>query len=115
MTPARIFVGMEARPHVGTLGEKPLHAALKRWYAEPGDDVILPVPYYFNHDMWLKLDGLRPIYVDTSSTDFVPDPEAVEAAITERTRAIVVVSPGNPTGATVPASTIETTPLALQR
>ena len=34
---------MTARPHVGTLGEKPLHAALKRWYAEEGDRVEEPV------------------------------------------------------------------------
>ncbi len=74
---------------------------------EPGDEVIVPVPYYFNHDMWLRLDGIRPVHVDTSATGFVPDPVAVEAAITERTRAILVVSPGNPTGATVPPATID--------
>ena len=34
---------MTAQPHVGTLGEKPLHAALKRWYAAPGDLVEHPV------------------------------------------------------------------------
>lgn len=34
---------MAARPHVGTLGEKPLHAALKRWYAEPGDRIEEPL------------------------------------------------------------------------
>lgn len=34
---------MSATPHVGTLGEKPLHAALKRWYAEPGDRIEAPV------------------------------------------------------------------------
>ncbi len=73
--------------------------------AEPGDEIILPAPYYFNHDMWLKLDGIQPVYLETAPT-LVPDPEAAEALITDKTRAMVLVSPGNPTGVTVPPSVI---------
>lgn len=73
--------------------------------AEPGDEVILPVPYYFNHDMWLKLDGLVPRYAPVDS-HFVPDPAVVERLITPKTRAIVLVSPGNPTGVTIPAAVL---------
>lgn len=73
--------------------------------ADLGDEVILPVPYYFNHDMWLRLDRISPVYLHTAPT-FVPDPNAAEALITNKTRAIVLVSPSNPTGVTIPPSTI---------
>ncbi|MEM7339574.1 MAG: aminotransferase [Actinomycetota bacterium] len=73
---------------------------------EPGDEVIMAVPYYFNHDMWLKLDGVTPVYL-TPGADLVPDPEAARALITERTAAIVIVTPGNPTGVTIPPLVIE--------
>ncbi len=72
---------------------------------EPGDEIILPVPYYFNHDMWLKLDGVRPRYL-LPDDSLVPDPERAAALITDRTRAIVLVTPGNPTGVTIPPETI---------
>lgn len=72
---------------------------------EPGDEVIVPVPYYFNHDMWLKLDGVRPVYLDTGP-DLTPDPDAAAALITDRTRAIVLVTPANPTGVTIPPDVI---------
>lgn len=72
---------------------------------EPGDEIILPVPYYFNHDMWLRLDGVVPRYLH-SGPDLVPDPQRAAALINERTRAIVLVTPGNPTGVTIPPATI---------
>lgn len=72
---------------------------------EPGDEVILQVPYYFNHDMWLKLDGVTPQYAFPDD-DMQPSVERTAALVTDRTRAIVLVSPGNPTGVTVPPATI---------
>lgn len=74
--------------------------------AGPGDEIVLPVPYYFNHDMWLKLEGIVPRYLYTDEQQ-LPDVEAAAALINERTRAIVLVSPGNPTGVTIPPTTIE--------
>ena len=74
--------------------------------AEPGDEIVLPVPFYFNHDMWLRLDGVTPRYLDTTDTDMVPSVERAESLIGDRTRAIVLVTPGNPTGVTVPPETI---------
>lgn len=68
--------------------------------AGPGDEVVLPLPYYFNHDMWLRLNGIAPVYPE-AGPDPVPRAAAAEACITRRTRAIVLVTPGNPTGATV--------------
>ena len=80
---------------------------------EPGDEVILPVPYYFNHDMWLRLNGVRPVYLEpvddplvAGPNVLVPDPDRAAALITERTRAIVVVTPANPTGVTTPPEVI---------
>ena len=70
---------------------------------EPGDEVIVPVPYYFNHDMWLKLDGVVPRYLHPVDpmVSLVPDPHRAAELINERTRAILLVTPGNPTGVTI--------------
>jgi aspartate/methionine/tyrosine aminotransferase len=68
--------------------------------AGPGDEVILPLPYYFNHDMWLRMTGVTPVYLEPGP-DLVPRAAGAEALITPRTRAIVLVTPGNPSGVTV--------------
>ena len=69
--------------------------------ASAGDEVMLPVPWYFNHKMWLDMMGIvtRPLACDAA---MLPDPEAAAALITPRTRAIVLVTPNNPTGAEYP-------------
>ncbi|HEY2700774.1 MAG TPA: aminotransferase [Pseudonocardiaceae bacterium] len=68
---------------------------------EPGDEVIEALPYYFNYDMWLRMNGVVPRYLEPGP-GLVPTPEAAEALINSRTRAIVLVSPGNPSGITIP-------------
>lgn len=73
--------------------------------AGPGDEFILVLPYYFNHDMWLRMNDIRPVYLDPGEEQ-VPTVEAAEALITARTRAIVVVTPGNPSGVVVPPARI---------
>jgi aspartate/methionine/tyrosine aminotransferase len=73
--------------------------------AEPGDEFVVPLPVYFNHDMWLRMQGMRPVYLEPGP-DLVPSPAAAAELITPRTRAIVLVTPGNPTGVTIPPSTI---------
>ena len=73
--------------------------------AEPGDEVILPLPFYFNHDMWLRLAGIRPVYLEPGA-DLAPTVETARGLITPRTRAIVLVTPGNPTGLTLDPATI---------
>ncbi len=65
---------------------------------ETGDEVILPVPYYFNHEMAVQMAGGRAVPVRTTS-DYQLDLDAIAAAITPKTRAVVTVSPNNPTGA----------------
>jgi aspartate/methionine/tyrosine aminotransferase len=66
--------------------------------ADPGDEIVLPVPYYFNQEMAVSMLNCVPIFVPTDA-DFRLRPEAMRAALTERTRAIVTISPNNPSGA----------------
>jgi aspartate/methionine/tyrosine aminotransferase len=73
--------------------------------AGPGDEVLVPLPYYFNHDMWLRLEGMVPVYLEPGP-DLVPTAAAAAAAITPRTRAILLVTPGNPSGVTIDPDTI---------
>jgi aspartate/methionine/tyrosine aminotransferase len=68
---------------------------------DPGDEVILPTPYYFNHEMAVVISGAVPIGV-ASGDDYQLDVEGLANAVTPRTRAIVTVSPNNPTGAVYP-------------
>ena len=68
---------------------------------DPGDEIMLPTPYYFNHEMAIVMAGARAVGVPTTS-DYQLDLDAIERAITDRTRAVVTVSPNNPTGAVYP-------------
>jgi aspartate/methionine/tyrosine aminotransferase len=63
----------------------------------PGDEIILQTPYYFNHEMAVTIAGCRPILVATDE-QYQLRPQAIAQAITDRTRAIVTISPNNPTG-----------------
>ncbi len=75
--------------------------------ARAGDAVMLPVPYYFNHQMWLEIQGIKPIHLPfRHDRNGVPDPQQAAALLTDNTKAIVLVSPNNPTGATYPAEVI---------
>lgn len=62
-----------------------------------GDEIILNTPYYFNHEMAIMMAGCHPVLVKTDE-NYQPRPDAIEAAITEKTRAVVTISPNNPTG-----------------
>ena len=65
---------------------------------DPGDEFILPSPYYFNQEMAIRMVGCVPVPVRVND-DWSLNVEALAAAVTPRTRAIVTVSPNNPTGA----------------
>ena len=73
--------------------------------ADPGDEFILPTPYYFNQEMAVTMANCRPVLVPTDAS-YQLDLAALRAAITTRTRAIVTVSPNNPSGAVYPRETI---------
>ena len=64
---------------------------------DPGDEVILLTPYYFNHEMAIALAACRAVCVPTDGS-YRPRLEAIEAAVTPQTRAVVTVSPNNPAG-----------------
>ena len=67
-------------------------------FTSENDEVIIPTPWYFNHHMWLQMAGVKSIPLETDTT-MNPILEKAEALITDRTRAIVLVSPNNPSGA----------------
>lgn len=75
--------------------------------AKNGDAVILPSPWYFNHQMTLAMLGIevRALPCDPAR-GFLPDPDEAERLIDERVRAIVLVSPNNPSGAVAPPGLI---------
>ncbi len=72
---------------------------------DQGDEVILPTPWYFNHKMWLDMAGVKAIDLPTGD-DLLPDPEQARALITEKTRAISLVTPNNPGGVEYPAELV---------
>ena len=75
--------------------------------AKAGDQVILPRPHYFNHDMWLRMQGVEPVSLDfRPGSGAVPNAEDAAKLIGAKTRAIVLISPNNPTGAVYPRETI---------
>lgn len=64
-----------------------------------GDEVIIPTPYWVSYPEQVKLAGGVPVYVEgTTQTDFKVTAAQIEAAVTERTKAVIINSPGNPTG-----------------
>ncbi len=73
--------------------------------AGAGDEVILPTPWYFNHKMWLDMQGITAIPLPCGA-GMIPSADDARALITVRTKAIVLVTPNNPTGAEYPAETL---------
>lgn len=65
---------------------------------DPDDEIILPSPYYFNQEMAIRMLNCKPVAVPTDC-HYQLRLDAIMAAITEKTRAIVTVSPNNPSGA----------------
>ncbi len=73
-----------------------MHAVLAT--TAPGDEIILNVPFYFNHEMAIQMADCAAVRVATDDR-YQPRLDALRAAITDRTRAIVTVTPNNPSGA----------------
>ena len=73
--------------------------------ADPGDEIMLQVPYYFNHEMAIRMANCRPVLVETDER-YQLQIEAMRQAITPRTKAIVTISPNNPTGVVYPESAL---------
>jgi aspartate/methionine/tyrosine aminotransferase len=73
--------------------------------AQQGDNIILPVPWYFNHKMWCDMMGIEARALPCEA-DLSPSLEQAEHLIDEKTRAIVLITPNNPTGVEYPQSLI---------
>ncbi|MCB2128063.1 MAG: aminotransferase [Rhodobacteraceae bacterium] len=73
--------------------------------ASAGDEVILPTPWYFNHKMWLDMQGVRTIPL-AAEAGLIPDAARAAELIGPRTKAIVLVTPNNPGGVEYPAETV---------
>ena len=105
---ARRPVAREPGEVLITAGAKQaLHAALQA-VVQPGDEVLLPTPCWVSFAALIELAGGVVVPVPASAErSFVLDPAALEAAITPRTRVLVLNSPSNPTGAVLPTSVLE--------
>lgn len=101
--------GLHYRPDqvmVSTGGKQVLYNAFMA-VLDPGDEVIVPSPYWVSYPAQVQLAGGVTVPVATSAENgFVPDPEKIREAITERTRVILLNSPSNPTGAVYPRDVI---------
>jgi len=73
--------------------------------ADPGDEIIFPLPYYFNHAMAVDIANCKVVGVKTLP-DYQLDLDAIARAITPKTRAVVTCSPNNPTGAVYSESSL---------
>lgn len=66
---------------------------------DPGDEVIIPAPYWVSYPEQVRIVGAKPVIVETREEDgFRMNAESLERAITERTKAIILCTPSNPTG-----------------
>ncbi|MEQ1472225.1 MAG: pyridoxal phosphate-dependent aminotransferase [Candidatus Acidiferrum sp.] len=82
----------------------------------PGDEVIIPRPYWVTFPTQVELAGGKPVFVDTRGTAYKLSPELLENAITATTKAIIINTPNNPTGAVYdPASLLQIAKIALER
>ena len=73
----------------------------------PGDEVIIPTPYWVSYSALVELTGATPVLVETTlESGFTLQPEQFEAAITPRTRLLMLNNPCNPTGSAYPVSTL---------
>ncbi|MHB8880844.1 MAG: pyridoxal phosphate-dependent aminotransferase [Thermodesulfovibrionales bacterium] len=74
----------------------------------PGDEVIIPAPYWVSYPDQVLLNDATPVFVRTYEEDsFMVRPEALEACITKRTRALILNTPSNPTGMIYDRATLE--------
>jgi len=73
---------------------------------QAGDEIILNTPYYFNHEMAITMANCRPVLVKTDR-NYQLVLEAIAQAITPKTKAIVTISPNNPTGAVYPPADLK--------
>jgi aspartate aminotransferase len=74
---------------------------------QPGDEVIIPAPYWVTFPEQVRLAGAKPVFLATAHHDFQIDAEELAAVITPRTRGIILNTPHNPTGVVYPAASLQ--------
>jgi aspartate/methionine/tyrosine aminotransferase len=103
---SRSYRGEIHSNHVGiTSGCNQAFSAAIAMLCGQDDEIILPTPFYFNHKMWLDMAGVKTITLACRG-NMIPDPEKAAQLITEKTRAIVLVTPNNPCGVEYPADIV---------
>lgn len=73
--------------------------------AKSGDAVLIPTPWYFNHKMWLDMNGIESRLLPVES-NMLPDPARAAEMLDDTVKAILLVTPNNPTGAEYPAELV---------
>lgn len=81
------------------VGAKQAIASSLMVIAGPGDEVLLPIPCWVSYTEMIRLAGAEPVFVPVRSDNYELDLDAIEKAITPKTKAIVICTPNNPTGA----------------
>ncbi|MCS6867659.1 aspartate/prephenate aminotransferase [Thermus sp.] len=101
-------LGVKPEETLVTVGGKQALFNLFQAILDPGDEVIVLAPYWVSYPEMVRFAGGVPVEVETRPEEgFIPDPERVQRAITPRTKALVVNSPNNPTGAVYPKEVLE--------
>jgi len=110
--------GLDYAPHeisVGTGGKQVIFNALLATL-DPGDEVVIPAPYWVSYPDMVRLAGATPVIVPTAVADgFRLLPRALEAAITPRTKWLILNSPSNPSGAALDAADLAALAEVLER
>lgn len=82
----------------------------------PGDEVLIPAPYWVSYPEMVRFAGAEPVVIPTGAdTEYRLRPEQLEAAITDRTRMIILCSPSNPTGSVYPREELQALAEVLRR
>ncbi len=110
--------GLDGGPQnilVGNGARQIIYDALTAMLDE-GSEIIVPAPYWNAYPLIARMAGAVPVFFDCAMQDgFVPRPDAIEAAMTPRTRALVLNSPNNPTGAVYSAAQLADIAAVMRR
>ena len=101
--------GLKYRPEQVLVSTGAKHSVYNLFQAllDPGDEVIIFSPYWVSYPDIVRMAEGTPIIIETREEDgFMPDPGAVKRALSPRTRAVLINSPGNPSGAVLPAAAL---------
>lgn len=90
-----------------TVGVSEAVDAVLRSILNPGDEIIVCEPCYVSYQPLAQLCDVKLVHLDTSVNGFYPTASQIEDAITEKTKAIMLCSPSNPTGRMIPADELE--------